>query len=291
MPPEEAVSQILPIVSELLDYKDQQVRSDACWAVAYLSDATDERITVIINQGIVQKMVRYLNYDEPSLIAPALRCLGNIVTGDDTHTQAVIDSGVLSAIAGAIERGNRNVITKEAMWLLSNIVAGNQKQIQAVLDADLIPIVIKIVKEGDPKSQYEACWVVANLSTGGSLEQVSHVLGKCHDPLFYALSEMLKARESKSLCLALDTMHHLLASSQKADMLEKSLVTVEECGGLDKIESLQSHSNEDIYRKALNLIEQFFNDSEEEAATTSQGQAQTEFSFSPPQDPSAGFKF
>ena len=45
--------------------------------------------------------------------------------------------------------------------------------------------------------------------------------------------------------------------------VEAVAAMVEECGGLDRIEALQSHENEQIYHKALQIIETFFPDGEQ----------------------------
>ena len=39
---------------------------------------------------------------------------------------------------------------------------------------------------------------------------------------------------------------------------------IEKCSGLDKIEQLQTHENEEIYRLAYEIIDQYFSDGDEE---------------------------
>lgn len=58
--------------------------------------------------------------------------------------------------------------------------------------------------------------------------------------------------------VVLDGINNLLKMAG-AD-LESITGMIEECGGLDKIESLQNHENVEIYKLAYEIIEQYFSE-------------------------------
>merc|ERR1712127_666694 len=97
--------------------------------------------------------------------------LGNIVTGNDTQTDAVLASNAVPVFAKLLQHPKMNIV-KESAWTISNITAGNQGQIQVVIDAGVLQPLIDILVKGDFKAQKEAAWAVTNLTSGGSVQQV-----------------------------------------------------------------------------------------------------------------------
>ena len=119
--------------------------ADACWALSYLTDGDDEKIERVVKGDVISGLVQLLDCSDPQIVTPALRALGNIVTGTDTQTDAVIQSGALPVFAKLLEQSTRANITKEAAWAVSNITAGNPAQIQKVIEAGILPQLVHVL--------------------------------------------------------------------------------------------------------------------------------------------------
>lgn len=70
-------------------------------------------------------------HQSSNVLVPALRTVGNIVTGDDLQTQVIINCGALSCLLHLLKTSQKKSIKKEACWTISNITAGTKEQIQA----------------------------------------------------------------------------------------------------------------------------------------------------------------
>ena len=74
--------------------------------------------------------VSCLRHTQASVLVPALRTVGNIVTGDDHQTQIVINCSALPYLLNLLTTSPKKSIKKEACWTISNITAGTKAQIQ-----------------------------------------------------------------------------------------------------------------------------------------------------------------
>lgn len=88
-PPIEQVRLALPTLERLVFSNDEKVLTDACWAISYLSDGTNDIIQEVIKTGICGRLVELLLHPSPSVLIPVIRTMGNIVTGDDMQTQVM----------------------------------------------------------------------------------------------------------------------------------------------------------------------------------------------------------
>ncbi|KAK6421973.1 Importin subunit alpha-1 [Elasticomyces elasticus] len=262
----------LPVLAKLVYSLDDEVLIDACWAISYLSDGSNDKIQAVIEANIPRRLVELLMHSSTSVQTPALRSVGNIVTGDDVQTQLIINCGALGALLSLLS-SPKDGIRKEACWTISNITAGNSTQIQAVIDAQIIVPLIHLLSHGDFKTRKEACWAISNATSGG-LQKPDQIRYLVQEGAIRPLCDLLTCPDNKIIQVALDGLENILkvgdmdkeaAEGTSETPVNKYALFIEDCSGMEKIHDCQNNSNEEIYMKAYTIIEKYFSDDDGDA--------------------------
>jgi len=262
-PPFELVSPALPTLARLIYSADEEVLTDACWALSYLSDGSNDKIQAVIEAGVARRLVELLMHNSFSVQTPALRTIGNIVTGDDIQTQIVLNVNALPCLL-ALLGSHRKGIRKEACWTISNITAGNKLQIQACIDCSIVPPLVQLLTHAEWDIKKEAAWAISNATSGGSPDQLRYLISQ---GVIKPLCELLSCADPRIIIVALEGLENLLKVGQSDAAkygVNKVANFIEDSGGLDKLEASQVHQNHDIYEKVVKILEVYFGASEEE---------------------------
>ena len=287
------VKPALPTLAQLIQRQDDEVLTDACWALSYLSDGPNEKIAAVIESGVSMRLVELLMSPSPAVKTPALRTVGNIVTGDDTQTQNILNCGALPCLLSLLSDPKKG-IKKEACWTISNITAGNAQQIQQVIDKNIIPPLQNLLANAEYDIKKEAAWAISNATSGGLPEQIEYLISRgCIPPLVNLLNP---TNDVKIITVALEGLENMLKVGEQR-MGEQGLPYnsvsqhIENADGLDKLDALQSHEEDKIYHKAVTILERYFGatDDNDDAMTPQTNVATGTFDFAGnPAAPQAG---
>lgn len=144
-PFEHVVAFVNPLI-RLLHMDDAEVLTDACWALSYITDGPNERIQPLVDAGGIPRILLMMQHASevrgagelglsgrhdhkhvttcltrhlwparppnpvPQQVqTPALRTIGNVVTGDDRQTQAALDAGLLPTLLGLMGSPRKSI--------------------------------------------------------------------------------------------------------------------------------------------------------------------------------------
>ena len=281
-----SVAGALPILAQLIFSNDDEVLADACWALSYLSDGPNEKIQAVLDTGICARIVELMGHPPASVQTPALRTAGNIVTGDDNQTQQVINCNALPRLLALLNSPKKG-IRKEACWTISNITAGTREQIRAVIEANIIPPLVHLLATAEFDIKKEAAWSISNATSGGSPEQIKYLV---QQGSIKPLCDLLTCNDARLVTVALEGIENVLKAGEleaQAQLQNPYTTFVDEAEGLDKLEQLQTHNNEEVYKKAVHILETYFgldDDEDEQIAPEMTTQARRDAAHTPRRD-------
>lgn len=77
-----------------------------------------------------------------------------------------------------------------------------------------------------------------------------------------ALTVVLDVQDAKTLIVALEGIENFLKIGKLHFLDEKGenkfAILLEVCGGVDRLEALQTHKNHEVYERALRLLETYY---------------------------------
>jgi importin subunit alpha-6/7 len=260
---------IIPMLRILLNYPRDQLDSDLLgeifWLISYLTNRNDSEkiIDFCIKNGIIAKVIELTYFNKTSKVEmPAIKILGNIAFLGDNQTQHLIDNKIFVLLPQLL-RSNNKIIRKEAFYTLSNIAAGTKSQQEELVNFNnnqlISDAIFTVNDDSDWTVKKEAAYVIFNLINNKQYKYIKIFLKKL---VITPVVNLLDSMSIDTITVALKILKHLLESDSSSSSYISSFI--EDSRGLDKIEMLQSHDNNNVYDLALDIIETYFSGDDDE---------------------------
>ena len=236
--------------------------ADTLWALLEISDGENAGVSIDVliraNPAITRKLVQLVKSDRELVTTRALRVLANFASGTEQQTKAVIDAGLLS-VALHIINGQKKTLRKDMCRLLSNIAAGTQEQVQTLTTTkDLVAKLIAMSINEEWMIRMEAIWAVSNIFMNGNDLCMSLLVNQKGIQAMVAV--LYESRESGMILVALDAIQNILAVAERNGCRYSMEQVLNECGGTHQVEELQYHVDEEVYEKALYIVDRYLGD-------------------------------
>lgn len=111
------------------------------------------------------------------------------------------------------------------------------------------------------------------------------------------MCELLICSDAKVITVCLEGLENILKVGEAEKTMGKTgdvnifAQMIDEAEGLEKIENLQSHDNNEIYEKAVKILETYWLEDDEEEEVAGPPQSGFNFGVNGPSAPSGGFSF
>ena len=292
------VAPAVPLLAKLLTLDDSEVHRhhhrDAAWAISYLSDGPNEMIDTVCMAGAVPRLVELCKSGPLAVRLPGIRAISSMMSGSDEATQHVLDHGILEMLPAVLQSAKMQT-RKEACWAMSNVAAGTPAQLDLLMNTPLPALVIERFAKDEFDVKKEAGWVVANAMHSYQSEpgaRAAAIVARlvelgCIAPMV----SMLEANDATMQKLMLDAMTNMMAAGKELGAskgVNVFAVAMDEAEGIDALEKLQEHENEEVYSKAVHLSETYFGAEEEEDENLAPNATSSGFAFGLAAPPAVG---
>lgn len=125
----------MPILARLIKHTDEEVLTDACWALSHFTDDdgwSNQRLTALVEAGVCGRLVELLQHPSDMVQLPVLHTLGNIAGRQDrwstggaaSRRDQLLQCGILQSLLGHLGEGCQLFILQKALRAVSKLCRG-----------------------------------------------------------------------------------------------------------------------------------------------------------------------
>ncbi|CAM9535486.1 unnamed protein product [Ascophyllum nodosum] len=234
--------------------RDGPLRVEAAWILAFLTAKENETASVLVAAGMVPALVEALvdSGGQDPLCTPALRALGNMVSGAEEWADAVMAHQEFLPCLDAILRSqSQRTLAKEAAWVASNVAAGRSEHRAALVELGTPAALTTLLLSDQLDLQQEAAYGIWNV--------ISHdrdLLAQAakDDKIVSAFAGLVRAQSPPVVRCALSFLQLVCENVPGGARI------VEECGGLEAIDDVHygGQTDADLREAAGAIVDKFF---------------------------------
>jgi len=258
---------VVPLLLELLDSSDAEVKREVLWAFAFLTAKEEAYVhTLVMDYGLARVLCQRaseLDFARPADVA-VLRSLGNLSAGPVEWVDALMrEYTLLPTLCGIVasDVGDRSAV-KDAVWVAANLLGAEERHRGAVLTSSLLPLIVdKVLPSGFFDAQREAIFAIECAVRDASVLGGAGALWSAGGA---QAGQLLTKGDLLDCILKLATMHDVevgLACLRIIRALamtgRKTMLKLIDAGACDVLDSLQYNSgNEEVSRLAEAVAEE-----------------------------------
>ena len=160
-----------------------------------------------------------------------------------------------------------------------------------MIDANIIPPLVSLLATAEFGIKKEAAWAISNATSGGTHEQIKYLVDHgCIRPL----CDLLTCQDPRIVTVSLEGLENILKVGDEdpgGEGVNLYARYIDEAEGLEKIENLQTHHNNEIYEKAVKILETYWTEEDEDHNVAPGAEGGQTFAFGSSKVPPGGFHF
>ena len=242
----------MPHIENLLYVSDEFVLENILNSLCGLLDNENATIASLMPHINMSRVSQLLIKKNRNISSSALEVANLVCTGPEECVEEFVSGGGIVMLKLILLTESHHDLAKMACLILSNILVGPEKHIQEVINAGVINDLSQIAtKDSDFKVRKEATWAIANACLKGSNYQKVRMI---KEGVLDIIIPMLGNEDADVLLILIEAIDSLLELDNHVELEPSISDQFESLGGVTKLEELQLHKNETVYKKVIALM-------------------------------------